>query len=85
MVTLWRYQKWRHCSGIDSLKSKYSQKAIELKKLVQDSLWNDSASFFQVRKPDGQFCRRPRGIRVSFPGILTCPMINRLTPNNGTS
>jgi hypothetical protein len=41
--------------GIDSLKSKYSQKAIELKKLVQDSLWNDSASFFEVRRPDGSF------------------------------
>ncbi|WP_439698340.1 glycosyl hydrolase family 65 protein [Mucilaginibacter sp. AW1-7] len=39
--------------GIDSLKSRYSQKAIELKKLVQDSLWNDSALFFEARRPDG--------------------------------
>ena len=41
--------------GNDTLKSKYAQKAIELKKLVQDSLWNSSASFFEVRKPDGHF------------------------------
>lgn len=39
--------------GIDSLKNKYSQKAIELKKLVQDSLWSDSASFFEARRPNG--------------------------------
>ncbi|MDB5150866.1 MAG: glycoside hydrolase, partial [Mucilaginibacter sp.] len=42
-------------TGNDSLKIKYKQKAIDLKKLVQDSLWNDSASFFEVRKPDGNF------------------------------
>ncbi|WP_121811210.1 MGH1-like glycoside hydrolase domain-containing protein [Mucilaginibacter kameinonensis] len=42
-------------TGNDSLKIKYTQKAIDLKKLVQDSLWNDSASFFEVRKPDGHF------------------------------
>ncbi|MFC0512918.1 glycosyl hydrolase family 65 protein [Mucilaginibacter angelicae] len=42
-------------TGNDSLKTKYTQKAIDLKKLVQDSLWNDSASFFEVRKPDGHF------------------------------
>jgi hypothetical protein len=42
-------------TGNDSLKTKYKQKAIDLKKLVQDSLWNDSASFFEVRKPDGNF------------------------------
>jgi hypothetical protein len=42
-------------TGHDSLKTKYTQKAIDLKKLVQDSLWNDSASFFEVRKPDGNF------------------------------
>ncbi|WPU97467.1 glycoside hydrolase [Mucilaginibacter sp. cycad4] len=42
-------------TGNDSLKTKYTQKVIGLKKLVQDSLWNDSASFFEVRKPDGHF------------------------------
>lgn len=41
--------------GIDSLRSKYSQKATELKKLAQDSLWNDSASFFEARRPNGSF------------------------------
>lgn len=41
--------------GNDSLQTKYTQKAAELKKLVQDSLWSDSASFFEVRKPDGNF------------------------------
>jgi hypothetical protein len=41
--------------GNDTLQAKYTQKAAELKKLVQDSLWSDSASFFEVRKPDGKF------------------------------
>ncbi|HEY4324840.1 MAG TPA: glycosyl hydrolase family 65 protein [Mucilaginibacter sp.] len=38
----------------DTLETKYRQKAAQLKKLVQDSLWNDSAKFFEVRKPDGK-------------------------------
>jgi hypothetical protein len=39
----------------DSLAVIYRQKAALLKKLVQDSLWNDSAHFFEVKKPNGQF------------------------------
>ncbi|WP_183558990.1 MGH1-like glycoside hydrolase domain-containing protein [Mucilaginibacter sp. SP1R1] len=42
-------------TGNDTLQAKYAQKATELKKLVQDSLWNDTASFFEVRKPNGHF------------------------------
>lgn len=42
-------------SGNDTLKIKYQQKAGVLKKLVQDSLWNDSATFFEVKKPNGKF------------------------------
>lgn len=41
--------------GNDSLAANYRQKAALLKKLVQDSLWNDSAKFFEVKKPNGQF------------------------------
>jgi len=41
--------------GDDSLKIKYQQKAVQLKQLVQDSLWNDSTKFFEVRKPNGKF------------------------------
>jgi len=42
-------------AGDDTLKRKYEKKAIQLKQLVQDSLWDDSAKFFEVRKPDGHF------------------------------
>jgi hypothetical protein len=41
--------------GNDTLREKYAHKAIELKKLVQDSLWDDSARFFEVKHPNGQF------------------------------
>lgn len=40
--------------GRDSLQKKYAQKAAHLKKLVQDSLWDNQASFFKVRHPDGK-------------------------------
>jgi hypothetical protein len=36
-------------TGNDTLKTKYTQKAAALKKLVQDSLWDDTAKFFKVR------------------------------------
>lgn len=39
--------------GDGALASKYKNKAIALKKLVQDSLWNASASFFETRKAKG--------------------------------
>jgi len=41
--------------GNDSLQTKYQQKATELKKMVQDSLWDDSAMFFEVKTPEGKF------------------------------
>jgi len=40
--------------SIDSLKTKYSIKADQLKRLVQDSLWDKDESFFKVRHPNGQ-------------------------------
>ncbi|MBD0286745.1 MAG: glycoside hydrolase [Flavisolibacter sp.] len=40
--------------SIDSLKRKYEQKARSLKKLVQDSLWDNNAQFFKVRHPNGK-------------------------------
>jgi hypothetical protein len=41
--------------GNDSLKNKYAGKAKLLKKLVQDSLWDASASFFKVQLETGEF------------------------------
>jgi len=40
--------------SIDSLKRKYAAKADQLKRLVQDSLWDKDESFFKVRHPNGQ-------------------------------
>lgn len=42
-------------TGNDTLKTIYRQKASQLKQLVQDSLWDDTAKFFEVKKPNGQF------------------------------
>lgn len=41
--------------GNDTLKTKYEQKAAELKQLVQENLWDDSAKFFEVKHPNGKF------------------------------
>ena len=40
--------------NVDSLKVKYDDKAAMLKSLTQDSLWNDSDSFFEVRLENGK-------------------------------
>jgi len=40
--------------SIDSLQTKYQMKADQLKRLVQDSLWDKNESFFKVRHPNGQ-------------------------------
>lgn len=37
------------------IKNKYATKADQLKKLVQDSLWNVNSSFFETKKPKGGF------------------------------
>lgn len=42
-------------AGVDTLKTKYTQKAVTLKKLTQDSLWDAEASFFEVKHPNGKF------------------------------
>jgi hypothetical protein len=42
-------------TGNDTLQKKYSAKAIQLKTLVQKNLWNNDASFFEVKRNDGQF------------------------------
>ncbi|UKT65398.1 MGH1-like glycoside hydrolase domain-containing protein [Pedobacter mucosus] len=39
----------------EAIKSKYTAKAETLKKLVQDSLWNSTSSFFETKKPKGGF------------------------------
>jgi hypothetical protein len=42
-------------TGTDSLITKYSTKAANLKKLTQDSLWDADASFFEAKHPNGKF------------------------------
>jgi len=41
--------------GNTSLEKKYKDKAASLKSIVQNYLWNDSASFFEVRLQNGKF------------------------------
>ncbi|GAA4736273.1 MGH1-like glycoside hydrolase domain-containing protein [Flavisolibacter ginsenosidimutans] len=50
----WALSKMGDLLSIDSLKTKYAQKAAELKKLVQDSLWDAKESFFKVLHPTGK-------------------------------
>jgi hypothetical protein len=40
--------------SIDSLRKRYSAKAEQLKKLVEDSLWDNSEFFFKARHANGQ-------------------------------
>jgi hypothetical protein len=42
-------------TGNSTMEKQYQQKATELKKLVQQNLWNEQASFFEVKKPDAKF------------------------------
>jgi hypothetical protein len=42
--------------GNDTLQKKYSQKAADLKFLVQQQLWDDTASFFKVQYENGKLC-----------------------------
>ncbi len=45
-------------AGNDSLVKVYKNKSAQLKKLVTDSLWSDSASFFLTLKEDGKLAPR---------------------------
>ncbi len=38
-----------------ALAREFDQKAADLKRLVNDTLWNPAAKFFEVRRPDGRF------------------------------
>jgi len=40
----------------DTLQKRYTAKATELKSLVLNNLWDDKASFFKVKFPDGTLC-----------------------------
>lgn len=42
--------------GNDTLQKKYTQKAADLKALVQKHLWDDTASFFKVQYENGKLC-----------------------------
>ncbi len=42
----------------DSLQKVYNQKAIRLKKQINDSLWNNDAAFFETLKEDGTLAPR---------------------------
>ena len=48
--------------GNDTLQKRYTQKAAQLKSIVQDYLWNDTATFFEVRHPDGKFANAREAI-----------------------
>lgn len=48
--------------GDKALVQKYSQKAAELKKLVQDSLWDSKDGFFKTLHPNAQFARAREAI-----------------------
>ncbi|MDB5250573.1 MAG: glycoside hydrolase [Segetibacter sp.] len=48
--------------GNDTLKERYQQKAQQLKSTVRDYLWNDTASFFEVRHPDARFANAREAI-----------------------
>jgi hypothetical protein len=37
------------------LAAEFDKKAVEIKQLVQSNLWNAAASFFEVRRPNGNF------------------------------
>lgn len=43
-------------TGNGALQKKYQQKAAALKSIVQDYLWDDTASFFKVRYENGKLC-----------------------------
>lgn len=49
-------------TGDKPLEEKYSSKAETLKKLVQDSLWDDNSVFFKTRTPKGQLVRAREAI-----------------------
>jgi hypothetical protein len=38
-----------------ALAREFDQKAADLRSLINDTLWNPAAQFFEVRRPDGQF------------------------------
>jgi hypothetical protein len=42
-------------AGNKSVAKEFNGKAAQLKKLAQEKLWNDDASFFEVLRPDGSF------------------------------
>jgi Mannosylglycerate hydrolase MGH1-like glycoside hydrolase domain/Glycosyl hydrolase family 65, C-terminal domain len=42
-------------AGNKKIADEFSAKAAQLKKLVQENLWDESAKFFEVRHPDGNF------------------------------
>lgn len=46
----------------DTLQKKYAQKAVALKSIVQDYLWDDTASFFEVRHENGKFANAREAI-----------------------
>jgi hypothetical protein len=41
-------------AGREAVAKEYAQKAVRLKSLVQDLMWDEGAKFFKVRRPDGK-------------------------------
>lgn len=48
--------KMAQLTGNDTLQKRYAAKAADLKQLVQQNLWDNDASFFEVKLTNGQFC-----------------------------
>lgn len=42
-------------AGNDTLKARYQQEAAQLKRLVQEQLWDDTAGFYKVKLTNGSF------------------------------
>lgn len=55
-------------AGRAELATEFDRKAAELKGLMQEHLWNADATFFQVRRADGQFA----GVRETIGFIPWC-------------
>jgi hypothetical protein len=75
--------------GIDTLQHKYAQKAADLKKLVHEQLWDDTANFFKVQYEKGGLCNAREAIGF-IPWYFNLPYdekkyVKRNMQSNGTN
>lgn len=60
--TLWTIAQIAKMAGREGIAAQYSEKATELKSLVQEQLWDDQARFFKARFEAGGFCNAREAI-----------------------